>query len=706
MMWKPGHKLTCHVNGAFLPMTIMSNYFDQSRFLRKATPSNSTAVDAFRRYINRKHDRHLENYHDLHAYSVSDYVFWIDLWEFMQVISSVPPDPRQVTAEGRIPEVPIWFPGARLNYAENLLARRDDGIAVTTGGESGVVADYSFRTLREMVREMAAALRVNGLRVGDRVAAIVRNSITAIVLALATASVGGIFSSTATDMGTQGILDRYEQISPKFVFAETEVLYAGKVIDLVPKVLDVFAKLKHHGMEHGIVLPSAITGKEPTAVAGGISLSSFLASGDRRELEFEQLPFSQPLFILYSSGTSGPPKCIVHCAGGAIMSCKKDVHLAFDLRQGDTLLQYTSTGWIMWVLHLTTLSIGSRVICYDGSPLHPTPQSFLKFISDQNVTLLGTSPRWMTELQGRGINPCKYNLRVNSNGTDATYLVEVAKFEALRAILCTGSVLTPPMFTWAHNAFGGERVHLLSTSGGTDICGSFVTGSPSLPSYAGEIQAKGLGMKIEIFSPSGENIEDTGEPGELVCTRAHPTVPLYFWGDTPDGKKLKETYYSTFPGVWRQGDFMVKNRRTGGLMILGRSDGVLNPSGVRFGSAEIYTALETFTSVVEDSLCVGQRRKEDSDERVLLFIKMREGNAFTKELVKDIKQTIRQKMSPRHVPSFYTVNGKKIEIAVKQIVSGSTLKPSGTVANPESLKLYYKYANLEEVVKNERTAKL
>lgn len=664
----------------------MTSHFSHSRLIWKHDRPAHTQVEILRRIINRKHGLDLSDYHDLHKYSVEDYTFWLDLWEFLGIISSVPPNSKRIIMEGQTKEVPVWFPGARLNYAENLLYRNDDAIAITATGESGIVTNYSFRKLQHLVRRMAAALRVNGLQSGDRVAAIVTNSTNAIVIALATISIGAIFSSTATDMGTQGILDRYRQIRPKFVFAETEVVYSGKTINLLGKVSEVIRDLLDKGLQKAVLLPSAKTGQDTGHnIPQSINLSAFLDTGDNRELRFEQLPFDHPVFILYSSGTTGKPKCIVHSGGGVLLQTKKEARLGFDSSPSDTYLQFTTTAWMMWNFQLVGLACGARIILYDGSPFYPDLSTYLRLVNDQGITVLGTSPRFLAEVLGQGIKP----------------LVDIGKFEDLRTLMVTGAVLTPPMFEWAQQAFG-EHIHIDSTSGGTDICTSFVTGTPSLPVYAGEIQGKALGMKTEVFDPAGNNIEHTGQPGELVCTRPHPSLPVCFWGD-PTGEKFRDAYFSMYPGVWRQGDFIVANPATKGLMILGRSDGVLNPSGVRFGSAEIYSVLEKFSGILEDSICVGQRRPQDIDEHVLLFVKMRAGHHFTRALEDEIRSSIRTRLSARHVPSYifevqeipYTVNGKKIEIAVKQIVSGINVQPSATVANPESLCLYYKYRDLE-----------
>ncbi|KAK7462267.1 hypothetical protein VKT23_007868 [Stygiomarasmius scandens] len=662
--------------------------FQHSQLVRKPDEPNSSTIDIFRERVNRKHGLDLKDYHDLYRYSVENDTFWLDLWEHLNIVYSVPPN--AIMAPSKIPEVPLWFPGARLNWTENILQRNDDGVACTETGESGVIKDYSFRQLRRMVREMAAAMRMNGVGIGDRVAAIVRNSITAVVINLAAASIGAIFSTTSADMGARGILDRYRQIKPKLVFCETEVQYAGRVLNVESKVKSIIQELfQHCGLEKAVFLPSAVSGKETDLgrIGNAMTLKQFLASGDGRDLVFEQLPFDHPLCILYSSGTSGPPKCILHTAGGVLINCKKDFHFGRDMRFGDTLFYYTTTSWMVFTAMLQVLSLGGRIILYDGSPFYPNVERFVKLISDVGSTVFGTSPRFISELQGRGIKP-----------------LDLAPFSTLHTLTITGAVVSAPVHTWAQEAFG-ERVYVHMPAGGTDVCCTFLGGARTLPSYAGEIPVKTLGMKVEVFSPQGKNIEHTGEPGEMVCTKPHPSLPK-FWGDTDDGERLREVYFGMFSGVYRQGDFIVVNPKTRGMIILGRSDGVLNPSGIRFGTSEIYNILEQprFASRIDDSLCVGQRRPGiDANERVLLFVKMREGEKFTERLKEAIKEAIREGLSRRHVPEGvfevegipYTVNGKKVEIAVKQIVSGIEMKPSGTVVNPEVLELYYRFRDLD-----------
>ncbi|PFH53746.1 hypothetical protein AMATHDRAFT_54232 [Amanita thiersii Skay4041] len=665
------------------------SYFAQSHLLRVPHPTTRliSSSESFRRFINRSRGLNLSDHLDLYNYSISDYNFWQDLWSYLGVTYSVPPS--QIIDKGPLlDEIPTWFPGARLNYAENILYHNSDSIAITSCDERGIVQDCSYRQLRAYVREMASAMRANGLQVGDRVTALITNSITAVTIALATTSIGAIYTSTAPDLGVQALLERYQQTRPKFIFAETEVLYAGVVTNLMPKVTTIVRVLAGKGLLKAILIPSAVNRKETRLEGSALSstLTEFLASGNNDELVFAQLPFSHPAFILYTSGTSGRPKCIVHSAGGVLLQNMKCFKIEMGISTHDTFFQYTNTSWMVWIWMLTTLACGARLALYEGSPSYPDVRNFLNFVDSQGITVFGTGPRFLTEVQSQGIKP-----------------LELAPFESLRAVLVGGTVVTPTLHKWAQSAFG-RHVHVFIATGCTDLMTTQTNASQTMPVYAGEMQVKSLGIKIEVFDSTGNNIEHTGQPGEMVCTRPHPSLPVFFWGDER-GEKLKETYFGMYPGVYHQGDYLVVNPRTKGLIVLGRSDGVLNPKGIRFGSAEIYNVLEPFRSKIEDTLCVGQRRKNlDTDERVLLFVKMRKGQPFTQHLKEDIRRVIKEGLSKRHVPAWvgaiedipYTVNGKKIEIEVKRIVSGIDVRPSATMLNPESFRHFYKFREIEK----------
>ncbi|KAN0138379.1 acetoacetate-CoA ligase [Lactarius tabidus] len=675
--------------------------FASSRLLFQPSATHDSRPDALRRFINRKHGLHLKDYSELHEYSVTDYTFWLDLWQFLGIISSVPP--TKVLEEGYIKEVPRWFPGARLNYAENLLWRVDDGIAITEFNETGHVASYSYRELRELVRKFASALKFHGLQPGDRVAAIIANRAIAVAITLATASLGGIFTNIATDMSVQGTLERSQQVLPKFIFSETEAIKAGKFTDLIPKISEVVQGLSSEGLCHVILLPGIKSGREVsqeilTTIPLSKTLSEFVASDDGRPLTFEQLPFDHPLCIMYSSGTTGPPKGIVHSGGGVLIQSKKEWVANRNIRMDETWFHTTSTAWVSWLRMLTVLGCGARIITYEGSPFYPDVKKFLKFIDEQNVNVFGTMPRLFSELQTRGILPRR----------------DIGKFEALRTITCTGYVLTAPRHEWLQGAFNDHAV-CGAGSGGTDVCGFFVGPIDSYPVYAGEMQGKVLGMAVGIFDEAGKDISETGVAGELVCTRPHPSLPVRFWGDDARGSKFLKAYYDTYPGIWHHGDFIAMNPRTKGYIIVGRSDGVLKPTvGLNFGPDEIYVVLERpkFSARIEDAICVGQRRLQDEDDRVLLFIKMRAGHKLDLPFEEAICAAIESSLSERHVPAYifeveeipYTVNGKKIETVVTKIVSGNQFVPSATVANPGSLESYYKYQHIERFAQPSRTA--
>ncbi|OQV08827.1 hypothetical protein CLAIMM_13044 [Cladophialophora immunda] len=512
-----------------------------------------------------------------------------------------------------------------------------------------------------------------GVTVGDRVAAIISNCVETVVACLATLSLGAIWSTSSPDMGVEGIMQRLNQIEPKLVLFESSVRYNGKLRPLVQKYEECTARLrKTRNFQLGIMIVREIP--YSTKVSRDVvTWHNFVQGAPDRDLTFVQLPFNQPGFIVYSSGTTGAPKCIVHSACAMLLQIKKDYMLHLDVRPGDIIYQYTTTGWIMWAMVLCGLSYGGSVVLYDGSPLFPDPLVTLRMIEKLKITLFGTSARFLTDLHDRKLNP-----RQTINLT------------SLRTVSSTGSVLPAKVCEWFYDAGFPEHIHLVSGSGGTDMACSLVLGDPTGPLYSGEIQAPALGMAVDIFDMTkvyAVSIKGTGEPGELVCREPFPSQPVLFWGEK-GMDKYRSAYFDRFGDkVWTQGDFVSSSPVTGGYTMLGRSDGVLNPSGVRFGSAEIYNVVSEFTEF-EDTICVGQRRPQDSDERVVLFIKTKDNRTLSPSTIQETPE----------IP--YTINGKKIELAVKQIVSGQKVTPSGAVENPKSLIFYERFAE-DEYLKEE-----
>ncbi|KAJ9634875.1 hypothetical protein H2204_006109 [Knufia peltigerae] len=647
--------------------------------------TEQTNMDKFRRWVNTKRKINLRNYEDLHAWSTSRVTaedFWIDLFQFLQDFEMFPP--------------PRFFPDVKANFTEHIFQSKTswENVALHACSEGlSTIEDITWRQLHARVTILADAMRNSGLRKGDRVAAVITNTPEAIVTALAVLSIGAIWSTSSPDMGVSGILDRLRQIEPRFLLIETSVVYNGQrrpLMDKARRCLEELRKLPN--FQKMIVIPRGRDAVNSTLLPGMVTWDDFndLATGNK--LVFEQLSFSHPGFIVYSSGTTGSPKCIVHSAMGALMKIKKDYMLHLDVRPRDTIYQYTTTGWIMWLMVLVGLSYGGKVVLYDGSPLQPDPLVTLRMVETLKITLFGTSARFLSDLKQSGIRP-----------------QDTIDLSSLRTVSSTGSVLQPDVCEWFHKIGFPPRVHLISSSGGTDLAGSLVNGDPTSPEYCGEIQRASLGMAIDILDSEKDqpvSIAKTGQPGELVCRMPFPSQPVMFWGEKGD-KRYEDSYFSRYGrGIWQQGDFVSMSPLTGGFVMLGRSDGVLNPSGVRFGSAEIYNAIVNIHEF-EETICVGQRRPQDSDETVLLFVKMKDDKPLTASLISRTKQIIQMKLTPRHVPKHilqvneipYTINGKKIELAVKQIVSGRTIVPSGAVANPESLKIYEKFVNIEEVTK-------
>ncbi|KAF5701108.1 acetoacetate ligase [Fusarium mundagurra] len=580
---------------------------------------------------------------------------------------------------------PEWFPGARINYTENLLsvglAQHPDAIAVSACLEGGVNWRHlTWMQLRGRVTQYVSALQALGVTTGDRVAAVLTNSLEAVVLLLAAGAIGAIFSSTAPDMGAEGIINRYAQVRPKVLFVDTEVVYAGRRRVMKKKMMDAATKLKEKVPELSkviVVSGPSWTDELWTLPRNSMRMDEFLQV-QTQPLRFKQLPFDHPIYILYSSGTTGIPKCICHSAGGALLQQKKEFILASNITSDSVFYQYTTTGWMMWNYLVAALSVGARIILYDGSPLYPSPVDQLRLLEHQGVTHWGTSPKLLTALKQSAHE-------------------QPFPLDSLQIVISAGSPLSPEIFRWFYNTFP-ESVGLFSGSGGTDLVGGILGGTLLSTMHEGELAASQLGMRVEIWDQDGQNIENTGEAGELVISTPFFSMPTTFWGENGDSKYY-QAYFDRFPGVWCHGDFVRMNPATGGYAILGRSDGVLNPGGVRFGTSELYSVVDKFTEV-EDSIAVGRRLHEGTDEQVVMFLKMK-SPTFT-SVVEKIREAIRQDLSPRHVPALileaqdipYTLNGKKMETLVRDILCKRKVGNLGSVANPECLIEYQKFADM------------
>jgi acetoacetyl-CoA synthetase len=625
-------------------------------------------ITRFRRFVNERHRLALEDYSALYEWSVGNIPdFWHSVWDFCEVIATRP-FTEVVDDVTRMPGAK-WFSGARLNFAENLLRYRDDRPALIFQGEGLKPRVITYRELHQEVRRLAHALRQTGVTVGDRVAGFMPNLPETVIAMLATASIGAIWSSSSPDFGIKGVLDRFSQIEPKVLFAADGYFYNGKTFDSLEKLQGILEELP--SVQQVVVVPYTEEQPDLTKISRGIHYQDFLPEGEVPELTFEQLPFDHPLYIMYSSGTTGLPKSIVHGAGGTLIQHLKELQLHTDITRDDTVFYFTTCGWMMWNWLVSSLALGATVVLYDGSPFHPDPEALWRMAEELGITVFGTSAKYIAACEAAGVKPGRrFNL------------------SRLRAILSTGSPLIEESFDYVYRDVK-QNVLLASISGGTDIISCFALGNPTLPVYRGELQCRGLGMKVQAYNAAGQPV--LNEKGELVCTAAFPSMPIYFWND-PDGKKYHRAYFETFPGVWHHGDYITINDH-GGVKIFGRSDATLNPGGVRIGTAEIYRVVETLPEIA-DSLVVGQQWR--GDERVILFLKLHPDFAFTPELVQQIKQTIRQNCSPRHVPAKvlpiadipYTINGKKVEIAVKKIIHGEDVANRDALANPEALDLY------------------
>jgi acetoacetyl-CoA synthetase len=562
-----------------------------------------------------------------------------------------------------------FFPNARLNFAENLLRRRDDADALVFWGEDKVKRRLSFRALYDQVSQCAQALAALGVGEGDRVAGYLPNMPEAVIAMLATTSLGAVWSSASPDFGVKGVLDRFGQIEPKVLFAAEGYYYNGKAFDCLEKIEAILNDMP--SVTRAVIVPYTRDTRGRTLPVRAIGWSEFLEDREPGEIAFRRVPFNHPVYVMFSSGTTGVPKCIVHGVGGTLLQHLKELRLHSDVKDDDRVFYFTTCGWMMWNWVVSALGCNATVLQYDGSPFHPSGNILFDYADAERITLFGTSAKWIDAVHKAGLEPMKTH-----------------KLASMRVMTSTGSPLAPESFDYVYQHIKRD-VCLSSISGGTDIVSCFALGNPIGPVWRGELQTRGLGLRVEVFDDAGTPIR--AQKGELVCTAPFPCMPIYFWND-PEGAKYRGAYFERFPGIWCHGDY-VELTEHDGLIIHGRSDAVLNPGGVRIGTAEIYRQVEQASEVVE-SLVIGQ--DWDNDVRVVLFVKLRDGLTLDDALRDRLKKQIRQNASPRHVPALIiqvadiprTKSGKIVELAVRDVIHGRAIKNREALANPEALELY------------------
>jgi acetoacetyl-CoA synthetase len=630
-------------------------------------------LTAFLHFLRAEQFGSFEDFSALYRWSVeAPAEFWPAVWDFCGVIASRRWNRAAVDLD-RMPGA-RWFEGAYLNFAENLLRFRDDQPAIIFWNESGERRRLSFAELFAATSRLAAALRDAGVAPGDRVAAWMPNLPETLIAMLAATSLGAVWSSCSPDFGAKGVLDRFGQIQPKVLFTVDGYCYGGKRIELSERVREVAAQLP---ATEKIVVVGYLESEPTLPTSNAVRYAEFAAADATPAMSFEQLAFDHPLYILYSSGTTGLPKCLIHGAGGTLLQHLKELALHTDLKRGNRIFYYTTCGWMMWNWLVSGLATGAAVVLYDGSPVYPRKGILFDLAEQEGVTVFGTSAKYLAMIEKEGLAP-----------RDSHDL------SALRTILSTGSPLAPRSFDYVYEKVK-QDVCLSSISGGTDIVSCFALGNPIGPVYRGEIQTLGLGMKVEIFNDAGKPVR--GEKGELVCTKPFPSMPVAFWND-PSGEKYRAAYFEEYPGVWRHGDWAELTAHDG-LVIYGRSDATLNPGGVRIGTAEIYRQVEQFDEVVE-SLVIGQDWR--GDLRIVLFVRLRDGVLLSNELKERLCKRIRDNASPHHVPRKIiqvadiprTISGKITELAVREVIHGRPVKNRDALANPEALQLF---ANLPEL---------
>jgi acetoacetyl-CoA synthetase len=624
-------------------------------------------MTAFARTVAARHGQALRDYANLRLWSVEQRAdFWAELWQFADVRASRGWD-RVLEDGDRMPGA-RWFAGARLNFAENLLRHRDDQLAMIAWSEDGRRRTLTYAELHDRVAQLAAALKADGVGPGDRVAAVMPHIPETIIAMLAATALGAIWSSCSPDFGVQGVLDRFGQIEPKVLITVDGYRYNGKPIDVRPKLAEIVSQLP--SLQRVVLVPFL----DPDATTGplaGAVLEQAYQSSRPHPIAFAQLPFDHPVYILYSSGTTGVPKAIVHGAGGTLLQHLKELILHTDLKREDRIFYFTTCGWMMWNWLVSSLAVGATLVLFDGAPFHPDGNRLFALAAEERISIFGTSAKYIDAVKKAGLEPGRSH-----------------DLSALRAILSTGSPLVPESFDFVYRSIKAD-VHLASISGGTDIVSCFVLGNPIAPVWRGEIQTRGLGLAVEVWNDDGRPV--VGEPGELVCVRPFPSMPVGFWND-PDGSRYRAAYFERFPGVWTHGD-RIELTLHDGLIIYGRSDAVLNPGGVRIGTAEIYRQVEQIEEVVE-ALAVAQEWQDDV--RIVLFVRLAPGAGLDDALAGRIRQRIRQNCTPRHVPAKIvaiddiprTMNGKIAELAVREQIHGRPVRNVDALANPEALALY------------------
>jgi acetoacetyl-CoA synthetase len=623
----------------------------------------------FINYVNNRYGKSFEDFIGLYDWSITEIPdFWEAMWDFGEVIASKKFD-SVVDDLNKFPGA-NWFMGAKMNYAENLLRHRDDHTAFVFKGENEKEYRMSYSELYQTVGRLALSLREMGVKPGDRVVGYMPNMIETAAAMLAASAVGATWASSATDIGPNAALDRFGQIEPKVMFTADGYFYKGRKFSTLANAVKVVDGIP--SIEKLVVVPYTEDEPEIGGIAKAVGYNDFLSSDSGVGIQFEQMPADHPVYIMFSSGTTGKPKCMVQGTAGILVNHLKELVLHTDLRKDDVHWFITTASWMMWNWMMSSLATGNTLVLFDGNPNYPDPGNTWKLIQDEKVTMFGCSATYINYLRAQGMSP--------KNDYDLS---------ALREIWQTGSVLLPEGFEYIYNEIKSD-LHFNSSSGGTDINGCFCTGSPIQPVYSGELQGPGLAMKINSYGPDGKPVVD--RQGELVCEAPAPPMPLYFWND-PDGKRYHNAYFNVYPGIWRHGDYVTFSSKTRGIVFFGRSDSLLMPSGVRIGTSEIYNQVEELPEVA-DSVAIGQKWQED--QRIILFVKLAEGHELNDDLIKKIKVTLRTNASPRHVPAKImaatyipcTFSGKKVESAITNIINGRAVTNKDALKNPESLDFY------------------